>query len=145
MNTKKQSKTNFPSRSFVVFWLPTFIWAVVICYLSLNDSDLSEIKFRFILESDKIAHLLMYFVLTVLLIRSWVGIFSSKALLYMLIISSVQVISFSILLEGLQKLLTSTRQFSFDDIFANIAGTVFGAIIMLIFYNYLSPKSSQNQ
>jgi glycopeptide antibiotics resistance protein len=84
-------------------------------------------------------------VLTVLLIRSWVGVFSSKALLYMLFISSVQVISFSILLEGLQKLLTSTRQFSFDDIFANIAGTVFGAIIMLIFYNYLSPKSSQNQ
>lgn len=142
MNTNKPSKNNSPFRSFVVFWLPTFSWVILICYLSLADSDLPEIKFRFILESDKIAHLGFYSVLTFLLVRSWLNIFSAKSLVYILILSSVQAISFSIIMEVLQKLITTTRQFDLTDIYANIAGTVIGAFSYLLIFKLFSKASS---
>ena len=145
MNTKKLSKNNFRLRSFLKSWLPTFFWILLVCYLSLADSGLPEIKFRFILESDKIAHIGIYFVLTVLLTRSWSNVFSTKGLRFLLIFSSVQVISFSIILEVLQKLITTTRQFDLKDIYANITGVIVGVIIFILFKRFfLRSKSDFN-
>ena len=144
MNTKKLSKNNFRLRSFLKSWLPTFFWILLVCYLSLADSGLPEIKFRFILESDKIAHIGIYFVLTVLLTRSWSNVILKKGLKYLLILSAFQVICFGIIMEVLQKLITTTRQFDVRDIYANIAGTVIGAIFYLLFHKFFSQTSSDN-
>lgn len=142
MNTRKQSKINQHFFSFIKSWLPTFSWIFLICYSSLTDSGLPEIKFCFILESDKIAHIGIYSVLTILLVRSWVHVFGPKALIYLLILSSIQVISFSIIMEFLQKLLTKTRHFDLKDIIANISGTVVGVILSWLFYKFLYRSSS---
>lgn len=142
MNTKRQSKTNFQVRSFLNSWLPTFSWIIVVCYLSLADSGLPNIRFHFILESDKIAHIGIYFVLTLLLIRSWSNLFSKKAHGYLLISASLQAISFSIIMEVLQNLLTKTRHFDLKDIYANIGGTILGAIIYVLYHRFFSRNTS---
>jgi glycopeptide antibiotics resistance protein len=145
MNTKRQSKTKFQVRSFLNSWLPTFTWIIVVFYLSLADSGLPEIKFRFILESDKIAHLVIYSVLNFLLLRSWSSVFSAITTNFLLIFASLQAISFSIIMEVLQKYLTSTRQFDMKDIYANIGGTIAGAVIYLLYHRFFSRNTSDNK
>lgn len=145
MNTKKQSKTNFQVRSFLNSWLPTFTWIIVVCYLSLAESGLPNIKFRFILESDKFAHIGIYSVLTLLLIRSWAKAFKTKPRGFLLLSASLQAISFSIIMEVLQKLLTNTRHFDLKDIYANIGGTIVGAIIYMLYYRITSKHSSDQR
>jgi len=145
MNIKRLSKINFWSRSFLKSWLPTFLWIIVVCYLSLADSGLPEVKFRFILESDKIAHIVIYSVLNLLLLRSWAKVISIKNPGYLVILASLQAISFSIIMEVLQELLTNTRHFDMKDIYANIGGTIVGAIIYIMYHKIFPRSSSDNR
>ena len=145
MNTKRQSKTNFQVRPFLNSWLPTFTWIFVVCYLSLTDSGLPEIKFRFILESDKIAHLVFFSVLNFLLLRSWSRVFSAITSYFLLIFASLQAICFSIIMEVLQKYLTNTRQFDMKDIYANIGGAIAGAAIYLLYQRFFSRNISDKR
>ena len=145
MNTKRQSKTNLQVGSFFDSWLPTFLWIIVVCYLSLTDSGLPKIKFRFILEADKIAHIVIYMVLTYLLMRSWAKMLSTINPGYIFLLATTQSISFSIIMEVLQKLLTNTRHFDLKDIYANIGGTIVGAILYLLFHRYISRSSTNNR
>lgn len=145
MNTKKQSKTNSRIRSFFYSWLPTFLWLIVVCYLSLADSGLPKIRFRLFLESDKIAHLAIYFVLTYLLMRSWELLFIKIGVVYLFLLASFQSISFSIIMEVLQKLVTKTRHFDRHDIYANIAGTIIGALFYLLIQKIVLKGSSDQR
>ena len=145
MNTNKLSKNNSPFRLLIDTWLPTFFWIIVVCYLSLADSGLPNIKFRFILESDKIAHIGIYSVLTLLFIRSLVKAMLVKSIGNKLLISSLLAISFSIVMEVLQKTLTKTRQFDLHDIYANFTGVIIGVIIFILFKRFfLRSKSDFN-
>jgi hypothetical protein len=145
MNTKRQSKTRSQVRSFSYSWLPTFLWIIVVFYLSLTDSGLPDIKFRLILESDKIAHIIIYSVLTYLLMRSWKMVYPPIGRGYLFLIATVQAISFSIVMEVLQKVLTKTRHFDKQDIYANIAGTIVGALIYLLFQKIISRSSAEKR
>ena len=142
MNTNKPSKNKFRVSSFIKFWLPTFFWTVVVCYLSLTDSGLPGIKFRFILESDKYAHIAIYFVLTLLLIRSWANAFLTIKINYLLFFASVQSISYGILMEVLQKLLTHSRHFDLKDIYANIFGSIAAVTTYMVYRRFFSKEKS---
>ena len=145
MNTKRQSKTRSQVRSFSNSWLPTFLWIIVVFYLSLTDSGLPDIKFRLILESDKIAHIIIYTVLTYLLMRSWKLVYQPISKFFLFLIATIQAISFSIVMEMLQKVLTKTRHFDKHDIYANIAGTIVGALIYLLFKKTTSGSPSEKR
>jgi hypothetical protein len=145
MNINKLSKNKFQVRYFLKIWLPTVFWTIVVCYLSLVDSGLPNIKFRFILESDKIAHIGIYLVFNLLLLRSWKNAFSSHSLGNLITFVSLQVVIFSVLMELLQKLLTKHRHFDFKDIYANIAGVTIAVIVFLLFNKYFSKKASDKK
>jgi glycopeptide antibiotics resistance protein len=102
----------------------------------LADSGLPEIKFSFFVESDKIAHAGIYFIFVFLLTRSWVHHFANKAVLFLIISSFMQTISFGIVMEVLQKLLTQSREFDMNDIYANTGGTVAGLFFYYLMYRF---------
>ena len=54
-------------------WLPVFIWAGLIFYLSSIPSLKSDFEYDFLLR--KIAHVVEYFILTFLLLRAFKGSF----------------------------------------------------------------------
>jgi glycopeptide antibiotics resistance protein len=49
-------------------------------------------------------------------------------------------VSFSIIMEVLQKLLTNSRHFDIFDIYANIGGTIIGAVLFMLFQKFF-PRS----
>lgn len=114
------------------FYLPAFIWAIIILYLSAT--AVPELKIDFLLfGQDKINHFAAYSLLTVLM--SW-GVwkiqkaFKRKVLLIVLIISS----TYGILMEIMQYLFFPNRYFDYGDIIANILGSILGIFIIRIYY-----------
>ena len=61
--------------------------------------------------------------------RSWAIVIPGITPVYLFLLASLQAISFGIVMEILQKLLTHTRHFDKQDIYANIGGAIVGAII----------------
>lgn len=107
-------------------------WSVIIVIASLNSSEnLTEIKFD-IPGLDKMVHFVMYGVLSFLLL--WTGEKVSKTrlelqnLLVVILVSS----GFGILMEILQKTLTTVRNFDIYDIIANIIGVLLGFGVYVI-------------
>ena len=112
------------------FYSLTFIWAIVILYLSAK--SVTQIKID-LFSFDKINHLAAYGLLSVLM--CW-GIwkekkaFKSKVLLIVLIISS----TYGVLMEIMQYLFFPNRYFDYGDIIANILGSILGIFIIRIYY-----------
>lgn len=107
-------------------------WSVIIVIASLNSSEnLIEIKFD-IPGLDKMVHFVMYGILSFLLL--WTGEKVSKTrlelqnLLVVILVSS----GFGILMEILQKTLTTVRNFDIYDIIANIIGVLLGCGVYVI-------------
>lgn len=114
------------------FYLPAFIWAIIILYLSAT--AVPKLKIDFLLFSpDKINHFAAYGLLSVLM--SWGiwkthKIFKRKVLLIILVISSI----YGVLMEIMQYLFFPNRYFDYGDMIANILGSIIGIFIIRIYY-----------
>lgn len=116
---KHSSEPNF-------FWL-AIIWTVLITTASLvSFHSIPSVK---IAGSDKTVHFLFYLVFVILwgLSRKQTY-FNCKYILFIL----TSAISYGIIIEVLQGVLTSTRQADFYDVLANTAGATVGSIILLL-------------
>ena len=109
------------------FLVPIF-WAGVIVIASLmSPSELPELS---ISHSDKIAHVFVYFVLTISLL--WAVLKKNKGnfnFLTTLLIVFASSIMYGILMEILQFTITTGRNFEIPDIIANIVGCIFGVLL----------------
>lgn len=78
---------------------------------------------------DKLAHLMVYFILTWLWIKAFVFTFSyQNSFLRATIVSA----TIGIAMEICQKYFTEGRQFEYDDIVANLTGTIFALVIYYV-------------
>ena len=116
----------------IITWLPAMAWSVIIVIASLNSSNnLTEIRFD-VPGMDKIVHLVMYGVLCFLLFcaveKSRKQYLKMQTLLLIILGSS----AFGILMEVLQKTMTSVRNFDIYDIYANIIGVLLGFGVFIL-------------
>lgn len=117
------------------FYLPAFIWAIIILYLSATATPQIEINFL-LFDPDKINHFAAYALLSVLM--SWgiwktEKVFKRKVLLIVLVISS----TYGVLMEIMQYLFFPNRYFDYGDMLANILGSIIGIIIIRIYYLFI--------
>lgn len=97
---------------------------VAIMYVSLLPKI--ELPKTSIFQADKIAHLGMYFILSIVLHKGFFNIKSKKAIVIACILSFL----YGFIVEILQYSLTSTRMFDVFDIFANGMGAIFAYLIV---------------
>lgn len=115
------------------FYLPAFIWAIIVLYLSA--SAVPQLNLNFAL-ADKVNHFAAYALLSVLMcwgIWQTKKVFERKVLLAVLIISS----TYGILMEIMQYLFFPNRYFDYGDMLANILGSILGIIIIRIYYLFI--------
>ena len=105
----------------------TILWIIVILVLCLIPS--SEIpKSNFIIPHfDKIAHLGMFFILSLIYNHEQ----KTKKFSDNLFPTIILTIYLAILTETVQKTLTSDRQFDIIDIMADVSGSIFGYFVFL--------------
>lgn len=114
------------------------LWTLIIIYLSTKSSSgISEewwnIEFP---HRDKLAHLIMYTVLSYLLLRA-VSYTEGSNKQNVLIPILTFGIGLGILMEGIQGYFLVDRDFELLDIIANISGSILG----LILYSVINKKS----
>jgi VanZ family protein len=115
------------------YFIPAIVWAAVILILSATPGkNLPQIDFGDLLEADKIAHVGVYLILTLLIFR---GLYRRKRLNnrnigWAILISA----GYGILLETGQYFFFPGRYFEFFDIVANIIGSI-SSLIILKFIN----------
>lgn len=113
-----------------LFYIPAIIWAACILYLSAFPGPQIDIGF---IAPDKLAHFAAYGLLSLLV--GW-GYFrqhqqlSRNIFLIILAISS----TYGILMELMQYLFLPNRYFEFGDMFANFIGSLFGLLLIRIYY-----------
>ncbi len=113
------------------FYLPAFIWALIILYLSAT--AIPQIKINFIFDADKLNHFAAYGLFSVLMcwgIWQQQKAFKKKVLITIFIISSV----YGVLMEIMQYLFFPIRYFDYGDMIANILGSILGIIFIRIYY-----------
>ena len=109
-------------------------WAILIGIVSLlPKSVLTHTKRLPFEHTDKMAHMVMYGILTVLMLRAYSGL--SKIGVSKMTRIGVELGAYGLLLELLQKYTYAGRTFEISDIFANIGGVLVGMII----FKYLKP------
>jgi VanZ family protein len=116
----------------------SIITALAILFLSFaNPEDLNVISPVFFEGMDKVAHFVMYFAFTmVILLENRRNITKIKRLIMFSIIPLV----FGAVIEILQSFLTATRSGSIYDLLFNLAGIV----VSIILYNYFRPPIKEN-
>ena len=103
----------------IAIFLTIFITAISL--ISLKGVHLIKVS-----NSDKFGHLIAYFLLSLSWLYALKGIIQKKNKKYILIFI---LISYGIIIEILQGVLTTYRQADFYDIVANSAGVLFAAIL----------------
>lgn len=115
------------------YWKPILI-ALVICYGSLaSSSNLNKVNFLAFKNIDKLIHFLMYAALSLLFFIAFKknSQFKRKE---QIIITLMLVISYGLIMEVFQFYFTNDRSAELMDAFANILGSLFGLLIVPIFY-----------
>lgn len=105
--------------------------ALVILILSLTGSDtLDKVPFYYFPGVDKVIHAIMYFTfMSVVVLEHKLG----KSGLQRLLLVSTVPLSYGILMELCQWLLTTTRNGNVFDVFANYAGILVSVSVFLIY------------
>jgi len=103
----------------IAIFLTIFITAISL--ISLKGVHLIKVS-----NSDKFGHFIAYFLLSLSWLYALKGIIQKKNKKYILIFI---LISYGIIIEVLQGVLTTYRQADFYDIIANSAGVLFAAIL----------------
>lgn len=112
----------------------SIVWAMIIMYLSLvNINDNETIKELLFPYSDKIAHLSVYAILSIILCSEN----KTKNNLYRILFA----ITYGIIMETLQYSLTTYRSFELYDILANTLGVILGWKINEYYINNKKIKS----
>ena len=129
----EKNQMNETIKPFLFF----LILLVVIAYGSLGSGDTAE-KFQLLKfeHSDKLMHAFMYFLLTVSLIYGMVkktGIFNYWKV-YLVVVATP--VSYGIVMEILQFMLTSDRQAEIGDFLANLTGTGFAFFGAFFYYSF---------
>jgi len=110
----------------ILIWAPTFVWAMVVFFLSVIPSH--DLPDPTISHLDKGVHFFEYVIFAILIIKGLdvqrEGIFGGRRLLFTLIIAGL----YGILME-LCQFLVPGREPSLGDVAANIGGAVFGIMI----------------
>ncbi len=108
------------------FWL-AIIWTVIVTVLSLvSFHSIPSVK---IVGSDKTVHFLFYLVFVILWgLATNQTYFNRKYVLFVVI----SAISYGIIIEVLQSVLTSSRQADFYDVLANTVGAIVGSVILFV-------------
>lgn len=114
------------------YFIPVIVVGFFIAYLSLTPK-LSLPKEGVLGQSDKVAHFLVYFLLS--FSASWGFLRKNKKIskslwLYIILVCIV----YGILLEILQELIPDTRQFDFLDILANVLGVLANKVVFKRFF-----------
>ena len=110
------------------YFLLPLLWALVIAIASLMPApQLPEVEIDY---ADKLVHIFVYMVLTILMIWAWHKknrkiLISYTTLFAILASSSV----YGIFMEILQFTTTTGRNFEIPDIIANIVGCLFGVFL----------------
>jgi len=118
-----------------------FFWITIIAILSLlPDKEVDKVWFDFIIPPDKIAHFVLYAILSFSLLFNFLvigeKILSARLVLYIALFS----ISYGILLEFLQELDIVNRNASFYDVLANLSGILFGITVYFFVKNKIKLK-----
>lgn len=116
----------FLTTSFSTFkqYFKSILWASVIIYLSLvHISSTTTVKATFIPHFDKLAHIFIYMIFSLLLLFE--NRKSRKTYLPLLI-----AVFFGVLMEILQHLLTTYRSMEIYDMLANTLGVILGMLII---------------
>ena len=97
---------------------------LTVCLINLNNAPKIEIS-----HGDKIFHFLAYFIFTWLWFNTFLYRFhfkKNKSILLSILVS----VTFGIVIEVLQHLITTSRGFDILDIFANILGVIISAFLI---------------
>ncbi|MGM0503832.1 MAG: VanZ family protein [Bacteroidota bacterium] len=117
------------------YWKPTLV-SFIILYGSItsgeNFNTVSFFNFPYI---DKVMHMILYFVLSLTFLASFIRSGKRTKSDHM-IITFVWVVSYGILMEVFQFYFTQTRSAEILDILANTSGCIFA----LLLYPYLKKK-----
>lgn len=114
------------------FWLPAIGWALFILIISLVPSDsLPEFKWINILAPDKLGHILVYAILTILLNGGLQKQYSqNKSRFKYAIWAFIASIVYGGLIETIQGTFLTDRFFDILDILANIIGCFLGFLVI---------------
>jgi VanZ family protein len=103
-----------------------FVWTCILIVLSvISKGTASKLAIIDFFGVDKLAHLIFYAVLSWLWVRAMSNSKIEKSALVSFLISTTLGVS----LEFIQKYCTDGRSFEYDDMIANLVGTVIGLII----------------
>jgi len=109
--------------------LLSILYTLALTVLSLIKLDLDDVEENIPSFSDKIFHFLAYVIFTWLWFNAFFYHFNFnkiKSILLSILVS----VTFGIVIEVLQHLITTTRGFDILDIFANILGVIISAILI---------------
>jgi VanZ family protein len=112
----------------MINFIPALIWMAIIAFLSLiHSGSLPSNNWFSRIHADKIAHIILYAILSLLLLYAFSKNFGldSKVFIYAIIISGL----FGIFIEMIQSVMNFGRSFELLDILANITGAFVGASI----------------
>lgn len=118
--------------------IQTIVTALLIMYLSLTEQvGGAERIHRLMPYSDKVAHFIMYFVLTLVLIISYRGYVACRLQVLMLVLG---VFLYGVLMEILQKYVTINRHFEWWDMAANLIGIMAALLLIQIIVRVFPGK-----
>jgi VanZ family protein len=116
-----------------LFFLALF-WGFIIAFLCLiKSSDVPQVR---IPGMDKVVHAFFYFVFTILWFLFFKKHFNSTTISKALVISFTFSLSFGILIEILQRILTKTRNADVFDVMANATGATLAIILIVLLDKY---------
>lgn len=111
-------------------------WVIFITFLSLVDFKEIDIKIEINnwLKFDKIVHFIFYFTLTGLLLNYFRQL---KSLRNYIFISFLLAIIYGIIIEIIQDIIPTRRNFDYKDMFANTLGSI---MMVIFFLKFLKKK-----
>ncbi len=111
--------------------------AIIILVLSILPADLGHDQPSFFFPGiDKLVHGLMYLVFTVVVLREYSG--SGRVSVGSLVLILTAILAYSVVIEMVQYYFISSRSGELLDVFANLAGILFGLIVVLIIRRFRS-------
>ncbi|NQX91788.1 MAG: VanZ family protein [Flavobacteriales bacterium] len=123
-------------RQFIRHMIWTFVWMVIVILMySIPGKDLPEPNFWNLLNFDKVAHLIVFFILSVIMN---VGLHKQDYVAFLrrsaTKIATVFCILFGGVLELFQGMLFEDRHSDVLDFLANVSGVILGAFFFRLLY-----------
>ena len=116
------------AKMIIKFWLPVFVWCVVIYYLSSIPSLKSDLPNQWDFVLRKIAHMAEYGILTVFLFRAYFksnGLTIKKSISFAIVFALTYAFT-----DEYHQLFVFGRQGSLNDVFIDSLGVFFAAFLI---------------